>query len=197
MPSSQATTDESEAFYAHFASNRAELSLSEEKLRCYQPEAFGFRGLLWSIRKRVRFKRLVAECLRYGDARAAIVVSVLPLVVGAYSDEFDAALALLFPDALAEHLSLTVGQHLVTVNAYGPTPARDIVRGPNAQTEWGNFVPTIAEFFSDDMGRIEHLHSTIAEPEWSRCAELCAVWMTTRTPPARDGLPLHADASTV
>lgn len=197
MPPSQPSTDENDAFYADFASNRAELSLSEEKLRRYQPEAFGFRGLLWSIRKRVRFKRLLTECLKYGDARAAIVVSVGPLVVAAYSDEFDAALALGFPDALAEDFSLTIGQHLISVNAYGSTFARDIVRGPNAQTAWGNFVPTIAEFFSDDLDRIEHLHSTIAEAEWSRCAELCAVWRTTRAPPARDGLPLHADASTV
>lgn len=40
--------------YANFASNRANLSLSEEKLRYFQPDAFGIRGLLWSMRKRVR-----------------------------------------------------------------------------------------------------------------------------------------------
>jgi hypothetical protein len=197
MPSIQAATDESDPFYANFASNRAELSLSEEKLRRYQPEAFGFSGLLWSIRKRVRFKWLLAQCLKYGDARAAIVASVSPLIVAAYSDEFDAVLALRYPDAFTEHFSLTIGQHLISVTAYGPTPARDIVRGSNAETEWGNFVPTIAEFFSDDVGRIEHLHSRISDREWNRCRELCAVWMTTRTPRARDGLPLHADASTV
>ncbi len=192
MPSSQATTDENQPLYAEFASNRADLALSEEKLRRYQPEAFGLKGLLWSIRKRVRFKWLLGECLKYGDARAAIVVSMRPLVVAAYSDEFDAALALRFPDVLAEHFSLTTGQHLISVNAYGPTPAPDIIRGPNARTAWGNFFPTIAEFFSDDLNRIEHLHSTIVEDEWNRCAELCA-----RTPPARNGLPLYADASTV
>jgi hypothetical protein len=189
--------NEKEPYYANFAANRADLPLSEEKLRRYQPEAFGFSGFLWSLRKRVRFKWMLSECMKYGDARAAVVASVRPLVVAAYSDEFDAILALRFPDPFVEHFSLTAGQRLITANAYGPDPARDIVRGPKGRTEWGNFIPTIAEFFSDDVARIKHLHSTIPEEEWKRCAELGAVWLTTETPRPRDGLPLHADESTL
>jgi len=198
MPSTQANLADKNPVYAEFASNRANLSLSEERLRRYQPEAFGLRGFLWSIRKRTRVKWLLGECLKYGDARAAIVGSLQPLVVAAFSDEFDSILALRFPDAMVEHFSLAVGQRLIAVNAYGrhgQSPARDIVQGPNARTLWGNFVPTIAEFFSDDLGRIKRLHSTISEPEWNRCLDLWNAWLATRTPPERNGLPLYADTS--
>ena len=83
--------------YANFASNRADLELSLERLRRYQPEAFGLRGLWWCLVKRQRVRWMLAECMKYGDARAGVVWSLEPLVFAAYSDVFD-AVWILFSD---------------------------------------------------------------------------------------------------
>jgi hypothetical protein len=144
------------------------------------------------IRERLR------EHLLRGDSRAAVVVSVSPLVVAAFSDDLDAVALLSFPPELAERYGLSVGSRLLTVNLYVNVPAAhgderlyavDLVPGP-ARSGWSNFMPLIADFVSDDRDRIESRKRGISEEEWSRAERLtqtriAALGLET----ARDGRP--------
>jgi hypothetical protein len=131
-----------------------------------------------------------AEHLLYGDSRAAVVHSVKPLVVAAYSDEIDGVLLLSFPDATAEEHRLRPGARLLTVNTYGNRDEGllpDLVAGPNSSGRWQNFAPYIAEFLSDDVGTIAARKSAISAEEWRRTSECAA---TAKFPP-RDGRPFY------
>ncbi len=182
--------------YANSASNRADLSLGDQRLRRFHPEACGISGLLWSVRKRVKVRWFLAECLKYGDARAAVVWSRRPLLVAVYSDEFDAILMLRFPTRVEEELRFDEGQRLLGVNAYarGTGIAPDIRVGQHASFNgpWTNFVPIVAEVFSDDQDRVRMLHRTIPEPEWARCGDLAAEHAEAFPGRSRNGLPLFA-----
>jgi hypothetical protein len=184
-----------EPIYADFAGNRANLSLSEARLRRYQPEVFGLRGFIWSLRRRHGVRWMMNECVKYGDTRAALVWSAQPLLIAAYSDEFDAILMLRFPDRIASDLGLSSGQRLLSVNAYGmlPDTAPDIEPGELATgTSWCNFLPTIAEIFCEDAHAISRLKPSISESEWQRTQQLAERFANVHPGHARNGLPLFA-----
>lgn len=60
----------------------------------------------------------VTRALCYGDTQPAVVVSVEPLLIAAYSDEMDAVAMLLFPSDFAERYELRPGSRLTTSNIY-------------------------------------------------------------------------------
>ena len=100
--------------------------------------------------------------LQFGDSRAAVVVSVSPLLVAAYSDERDCVVMLKFPEELVATYRLKPGSRLITVNTYmqGPKrPVADLIEGPLSRGNWHNVIPMIADFLSDDTGTIETLSS--------------------------------------
>ncbi|HEU5117799.1 MAG TPA: hypothetical protein VFT74_14325, partial [Isosphaeraceae bacterium] len=101
------------------ASDPGGLTISDEKLRVLKPELYGFFRNL-SIRFGLDWDQLgyLREHLQNGDARAAVVVSVDPLRVAAYTDELDAVALLEFPPEFVEDYGLRVGSRLLTVNGY-------------------------------------------------------------------------------
>lgn len=178
------------------------LALSRAKLAALQPE------LLSPLRWMFASKRLIAghkkgreyllthveEHLMHGDSRAAIVVSIAPLRIAAYSGDIDCVALLHFAPGLATQHQLAVGQRMLTVNTYSARAlgvGRDLHEGPAATRIWGNFAPYIAELLSDDRERIEAHKATIGEPEWARAAELARRWVGEHGMLARDGRPLQ------
>lgn len=180
------------------ASDPGGIRLSHDKLRRFHPELYEPKGLwrwlgrisplqrFWLTRK--------TEHLLHGDSRAALVISVQPLLVAAYTDELDCIALLQFPPELAAEYGLQVGTRLLTVNLYAPgsTPAADLENGPASYRRYSNFDPLIAEFVSDDQPRIEFRKAEISEAEWRRTAALAQEYLAKRGPLARDGRPMRS-----
>jgi hypothetical protein len=136
----------------------------------------------------------IAEQLQHGDSRAAVVVCTSPLLVAAYTDELDCIAMLRFPETFVAEYNLTEGSRLLTVNLYGESPPyqQDLILGPRLIKRWTGFHPIIAEFVSDDKGRIEARKSAISEGEWERTRVFGAEYLRSRPGVARDGRPVHA-----
>ena len=99
-------------------------------------------------------KKRIQVYMEKGDVQPAVVCSVSPLLVAAYSDEMDAVVMLSFPQKLAEIYNLSVGTRLVTSNVYkhrvGFPKAPDIFIGEDYLGRYSNFTPIIQLFLSDD-----------------------------------------------
>lgn len=181
------------------ASDPVGVLLSRDKLRRLQPELFaGTGGFFSRLLGRGRdpgveeYCESLAEHLQQGDSRAAVVVSVAPLVVAAYTDELDCVALLRFPEQLTAEYRLGVGSRLLTVNRYfqgGERPG-DLVPGPRDTQQYTNYTPIIADFLATDRGRVERRKAAIGEDEWARAMEMGReLWGRGMRP--RDGRPLH------
>jgi hypothetical protein len=181
------------------ASDPGGIRLSDFKLRRFHPELYRSKGIWrWfgglSPMQRFWLTRM-REHLLHGDSRAALVVSVQPLLVAAYTDELDCIALLHFPQELAGEYGLQVWTRLLTVNiyAFGTQPVADLESGPASYHRYSNFTPLIAEFVSEDRDRIEHRKAEIGEAEWQRTAALAHAYFARHGPLARDGRPMHSD----
>jgi hypothetical protein len=188
------------------ASNPGGFHLSLDKLRLLQPELLTDVTLLCGsgcakLHPAEELRDRIDEHLSLGDSRAAIVVSLKPLLIAAFSDDLDTVALLKFPEELARKYSLTLDSRLLTVNTYGKSQDRgtggllvaaDLVAGPRHTNQWSNVQPYIAEFLSDDMERIEARKARIDEEEWGDARRLAAVrvrFFGIET--ARNGAPTH------
>jgi hypothetical protein len=179
------------------------LSLSPERLARLHPELYPGKaplrhlmGRAFSVASYVTPSDVRAEIenlLKHGDARAATVVSIAPLCVAAYSDEFDAVVLLRFPERLTVDYRLAVGTRLITVNNYMRTmfPHQDITPGPAATGQFTGFYPLIADFLTDDS-RLQTLKQEISEGEWRRAYELGTQKWQAGLRASRDGRPRFA-----
>jgi hypothetical protein len=157
------------------ASNPGEIRLSADRFYRLEPLTGGLpASWVGQFATRKEFEQMLDEHLRLGDSRAACVISVEPLLVGAYTDELDCIVLLSFPDWLVRDHDLKVGRRLLTVNTYGrgQRVAPDLVPGQRQLGRWVNFYPIIAEFVSDDIPRISARKAGIAEEEWRRCEQM-------------------------
>lgn len=176
------------------------LGLSRDKLRRLQPE------LLYPLRWWLARKRMIAghkrgrkyllthvqEHLMLGAANPALVVSLKPLRIAAYTSDLDCVALLHFAPGFARDYQLAVGQRLLSINTYAARDkgiAADLREGPGATGRWGNFAPYIAEFLSDDTAAIEGCKLRLAAG-YARAAELAPLWIAERGSLARDGRPL-------
>lgn len=163
------------------------VTIDPQRLRRLSPSLFGAGALLPT---RVVAKKILDAHLWNGDSRAAVVLSTQPMLVAAYSDDFDAVVVLRFdPRTLDTYVQ--PGSRLLTVNTYfrGNTVARDIVRGPYGTGPWANFHPVIVDFVAADLGRVERRKATIAEPEWQRAWQLGQDHLVKQPGQVRDGAP--------
>ncbi len=158
-----------------FASNPGLITLSHTKLSCLQPNLYpSWLKKLCDLKidKKTQFWLThIEEHLSNGDSRAAVVVSVEPPLVAAYTDELDCVVLLEFDYHVAEAIDFKVGTRLLTVNTYASREngvASDLKTGSEDLGNWGNFAPFIAEFFSDDITRIQARKEEISEDEWKR-----------------------------
>ena len=180
------------------ASDPGNVSLSRAKLEVLYPNFFTPSGLLMRLWKSLAGSAPfspsgIDKHLQFGDSRAAVVVSVSPLLVAAYSDERDCVVMLEFSEELVATYRLKPGSRLITVNTYmqGPKrPVADLIEGPLSRGNWHNVIPMIADFLSDDMGTIESRKQAITDEEWQRTAKLGAEYMQKKPGKARDGRPL-------
>jgi hypothetical protein len=133
------------------ASDPIGIRLDRNKLHRLCPEYFeiGANPIAWldaRLGRRAADVFLVQDQLNHGDSRAAVVVSVSPLLVAAYTDELDCVALLRFPDEFARDYGLRPFSRLLTVNWYwSGVPAPDLEIGPLNLNRYGNFQPLIAD----------------------------------------------------
>jgi hypothetical protein len=179
------------------ASDPGKIRLSHKKMAQFHPELYERHGLFRLLNRpspRQQFLHLRhEEHLMHGDSRAAIVISLQPLIISAYTDELDCVALLKFPEELIEQYALEVRSRLLTVNLYfyGHHLAGDLQHGDRSYYRYCNFTPFIAEFLSDDIPRIEYRKSEIGEPEWQRTEQLTRSYITRWGMKVRDGRPLR------
>jgi hypothetical protein len=181
------------------ASNPGFFHLSREKLARLHPELLPGGGLRHWLEQRyadpAKDLEHIAYCLHEGDCRAAIVVSLHPLLVAAYSDEFDAVVLLKFDPRLAAIYDLAVGQRLVTVNNYEHSKLSrqtDFHAGELATGVFTGFYPLIADFLTDDDQRLTEIKQKISQQEWQRAEQLGRQKALQSWPLPRDGRPKYA-----
>ena len=136
----------------------------------------------------------LGEHLRIGDSRAAIVASVKPLVVSAYSDELDAVILIGFPDDLATQYSLKAGDELIASWVY-PTMRHapsDVVQGDGNLGHYNNGAPIVADFLSNSVDKIKKRKSGVSKKEWERVRELTPPALKRADGKYRSDFPLFA-----
>jgi hypothetical protein len=133
------------------------------------------------------------EYLQYGDSRAAVVVSLRPLLVAAYTDELDCTIPLEFPEPFVAEYGLRDRFRLLTVNTHRRLDEydADLIPGPAQKGRWSGFSPIIAEFLSDDRERIEWRKAQISEAGWLRSYMMGKSYLKLRPSVWRDGRPGH------
>jgi len=180
------------------ASDPGGLTLSHERMREFHPDLYEKAPFLVVFHRETKDQRFWharhEEHLRHGDSRAAVVVSIAPLLVAAYTDELDCVALLKFPIPLVERYRLRVGTRLLTVNLYsrGDDVAADLIEGPQTLGRYVNFTPMIADFVSDDVALIAARKTWIPESEWLRTEQLGSEYLASRGQIARDGRPLRS-----
>lgn len=192
------------------ASNPGDFVFSAKRMRELQPELLHddawaahlqrhpLEGHDLDHHRRGWWSTHVQERLRHGDARAAVVVSLEPLLIAAYSDDLDCVALVHFDEAVAREHGWQLGARLITVNTYRNDPAgkvaADLQPGPNAAGGWHDFGPLIADVFSEETGKLAKVKATISEAEWRRAEELGRQALErTGGKTARDGRPLFVD----
>jgi hypothetical protein len=190
------------------ASNPVFINLSDTKISQFHPELYQVNittGLLQSLAfwKAVDKEYIplypilhthYKEHLLCGDSRAAMVVSINPLLIAAYTDEFDCIAMLKFPNSLISEYNLKVYDRLLTINLYMPEGdfAEDLENGPASHNRYSNFEPFIAEFLSDDLHQIELRKAQILSNEWERTKHLAEKYIEKNGKIRfRDGRPLY------
>jgi hypothetical protein len=174
-------------------------SCSLAKFRRLHPELFGLRGLVSGLLGKLSpadREQLVARTsafLRWGDARAAVVLKAKPLLVASYCDEMDAVFLLRFPQFLVGQHAVEEGSRLVTTNLHrrGDAMAPDILPGPRYLKRYTNVRPLIADFLAAEEDLVEKRRRAIDRREYERCWELGQAALE-RGQPVRSGRPLEA-----
>lgn len=165
------------------AGDPVDIGLSLTKLRALDPDVFAD--------DRVPHAR-IHEHLGFGDSRAAVVASVQPLLVAAYTDEIDCVVLLRFPDFLTAAYGLEVGSRLLTVNTYdrGRGHSPDITPGPYDLGRWASYYPLIADFLTDDLDVVATRKAAITEDEWQHTVRLGQAYLDAKGKElVRDGHP--------
>lgn len=130
----------------------------------------------------------INENFIYGDTQPAIVVSLSPLVISAYSDELDAVLFLKFPKELVSSYNLHEGMRLTAATVYPSAKrlSKDIFPGQSYNGHFKNFEPMIHLFLSYDDEKALELTSHFSEDVWAYVEQLTAERAKKRCKP-RDG----------
>lgn len=191
--------------HSSVASDPGAVRLSDEKLRRIQPEFISLVKWLGFLAKnptamfvsldRASWKIPIAEHLMYGDSRAAVVISVSPLLIAAYTDELDCIALLKFEAGFGKDYDLSVGSRLITINTYLDLTddyEEDLIVGKDNYGRYGNFSPFIAEFLTEDIDVLENRKRNIDESEWLRTKNLGEEYAAKQNARARDGRPLYS-----
>ena len=131
----------------------------------------------------------VARALCYGDTQPALVVSVSPLTIAAYSDEMDGVLMLRFPDEFVDKFNLYPGMRLTTSNVYfrGEGFPADIMIGEDFCHQYTDFLPIVQLFLGKNNEKIKAKAELFGEDIWSRVEEKAAQYTRKHPDLFRDG----------
>ena len=133
---------------------------------------------------------LIREHLWLGSLQPAVVASVDPGRVAAYSIELDCVVMLEYAADFLEAFGLVPGSRLLAVGMYskGQQPA-DIVFGSGKTGGWTNYYPQIADFLSDDAERLAERKAATPAWLWQRTEELAYERLRSHPEIARSGKP--------
>ncbi len=115
----------------------------------------------------------VSRALCFGDTQPAVVVSVEPLIIAAYSDEMDGVVMLRFPSEFVEKYSLCPGFRLTTSNVYF-TPrqlANDIFVGEDYSRQYNDFTPIVQLFLGKNDEKISAKVGLFSEEVWDKVVD--------------------------
>lgn len=137
-----------------------------------------------------------------GDLSTGVVVSVDPLLVACYSDDFDAVALYCYPTELGTKMGWHTGTRVLTVNwydGYGKVKKnKDLDYGPRCNTKFKSFGPLIAELYTDNTERIARKKSEIPEEMWQYTEMLGKQYMAAHPGVARNGCgPRFKDAQPI
>jgi hypothetical protein len=145
---------------------------------------------------RLRVLEVLREHMAAGSSNAAVVISVKPLLVAAYTGDLDCIAMLAFPDWLVKEYNLQVGSRLLTVNTFH-TPehrkdAPDLHFGPKRLPKFTNVFPIIADFVTYDKERVAEREKEIGDEAWERCEKYGKEYREKYLDLARNGSPLYS-----
>jgi hypothetical protein len=170
-----------------YATDPVPVVVDDRRLRLFCPQLFG-----WSGRKaeNKRLRGIISEHMRFGDSRAAVVVSSNPLLVAAYTDELDCVSILRFAPGMPIP-ELPIGWRLLTVNTYkrGKDLDADLFPGPLQIPRWVGFYPIIADFICGNQDVVDRRKDEIDEREWERTLRFGSEYLSTHPGLNRDGSP--------
>ena len=131
----------------------------------------------------------VSRALCYGDTQPAVVVSVDPLLIAAYSDEMDAVVMLRFPNEFVTEYNLYPGIRLTTSNVYftGSQCARDIFVGEHYCRRYVDFVPIVQLFLGKKDEKIQEKVELFGEDIWNTVREKANEYISLHPELCRDG----------
>lgn len=137
-----------------------------------------------------------------GDLSTGVVMSVNPLLVACYSDDFDAVVLYCYPAELGVKMGWTVGTRLLTVNAYNGygivKKNKDLDPGPGCNGKYKSVGPLVVDLYTDNAERIARKKREIPEDMWRYTEELGRRYMAVHPGVARDGCgPRFKDAQPI
>ncbi len=160
------------------------------KLDCLRRDSHSSQYDISYIRKR----------LLDGCAHAAVVINTKPLLVAAFSPELDSVAMLHFPDVLVVRYNLTRGSQLLSVNTYIMNTKQthgkvksDFILSQSRNLNYFNFRAYVADFLTDDLGRLKKRKQEIPSDEWARAEALGKAYFARNGNYARDGDPRFCD----
>jgi len=168
------------------AENQANVQFSYKKYYSFRNKINAkFSGRFYSD-MRIDF---VARALCYGDTQPAVVVSVDPLLIAAYSDEMDAVVMLRFPAEFVTKYHLYPGIRLTTSNVYftGAQTAGDIFVGEHYSRQYADFMPIVLLFLGKKDEKILAKAELFSEEVWDRVREQANEYVNRHPDLCRDG----------
>ena len=171
------------------------LTVSDFKLKMLRPDIYGlgggFKRMLSKVGIGFSARDMIAAILAVGDTQPATVISMRPLLVSAYSDDFDAVAILDIPGALKDVYGLKLGTRLLTCCFYGPDDRiqNDITPGPGYPKRWQIFMPVLADITSGDYHQIRRHKRRFSEDDWHKTWYMGLEYRKKRPGWVRFGLP--------
>lgn len=137
-----------------------------------------------------------------GDLSTGVVMSVDPLLVACYSDDFDAVVLYCYPAELGARLGWSVGTRLLTVNWYNGyglvKKNKDLDVGPCCNNKYKSVGPLVVDLYTDNAERVARKKSEIPEEMWQYTEELGRRYMAAHPGVARNGCgPRFKDAQPI
>lgn len=172
------------------AEESGNLKISKKMLKAACPIMFGCFGI--KQRYSTTYKRM-CEYMALGDTQPAVVYSLSPFLVAAYSDEMDAVVMVRFDEILTSKYNIIKGQRMISVNIYTDGKRfdieipKDITIGPGYLNRWTDFCPHIGDLLSDDIKIIDNHKMNIPENKWLHVERLAEEYEKNNPGIFRDG----------